>query len=136
RFDVTPTDDPLIWEADVECSSGTYVRTLAADLGTSLGGGAHLTGLRRLSVGSFTIDEARSMESPELLSPAAGVRHLAGLIVDADLAADVGHGKVLDRQRLGTEGDGPWAVHDADGILLAVYEPYEDRTKPAVVLVG
>jgi len=136
RFDVTPTADPQVWKADVECSSGTYVRTLAADLGTSLGGGAHLTGLRRLSVGSFTIDGARSMDSPELLPPAAGVRHLAGLVVDAELAVDVGYGKVLDRQRLGTEGDGPWAVHDADGILLAVYEPYDDRTKPAVVLVG
>ncbi len=135
RFDVVPTGDPMVWEVDVECSSGTYVRTLAADLGTSLGGGAHLTDLRRLSVGSFTLDEAGSMESPELLPPAAGVRHLVGVVVD-DLATDIGHGKVLGRERLGVEGDGPWAVHGADGTLLAVYEPYGDRTKPAVVLVG
>ncbi len=135
RFDVTPTGDPLVWKADVECSSGTYVRTLAADLGTSLGGGAHLTDLRRLSVGSFTIDGARSMESPDLLPPAAGVRHLAGVFVDDDLAVDVGHGKLLSRERLGVEGDGPWAVHGADGTLLAVYEPYEGRTKPSLVLV-
>ena len=135
RFDVTPTGDPLVWEADVECSSGTYVRTLAADLGTSLGGGAHLTDLRRLSVGSFTIDGARSMESPDLLPPAVGVRHLAGVFVDDDLAVDVGHGKLLSRERLGVEGDGPWAVHGSDGTLLAVYEPYEGRTKPSLVLV-
>jgi tRNA pseudouridine55 synthase len=135
RFDVTPTGDPLVWKADVECSSGTYVRTLAADLGTSLGGGAHLTDLRRLSVGSFTIDGARSMESPDLLPPAVGVRHLAGVFVDDDLAVDVGHGKLLSRERLGVEGDGPWAVHGADGTLLAVYEPYEGRTKPSLVLV-
>ena len=135
RFDVTPTGDPLVWEADVECSSGTYVRTLAADLGTSLGGGAHLTDLRRLSVGSFTIDGARSMESPDLLPPAVGVRHLAGVFVDDDLAVDVGHGKLLSRERLGVEGDGPWAVHSSDGTLLAVYEPYEGRTKPSLVLV-
>ena len=136
RFDVTPTGDPLVWKADVECSSGTYVRTLAADLGTSLGGGAHLTDLRRLSVGSFTIDGARSMESPDLLPPAVGVRHLAGVFVDDDLAVDVGHGKLLSRERLGVEGDGPWAVHGADGTLLAVYEPYEGRTKPSLVLVA
>ncbi|MDG2908503.1 MAG: tRNA pseudouridine(55) synthase TruB [Acidimicrobiales bacterium] len=135
RFDVTPTGNPLVWEADVECSSGTYVRTLAADLGTSLGGGAHLTDLRRLSVGSFTIDGARSMESPDLLPPAVGVRHLAGVFVDDDLAVDVGHGKLLSRERLGVEGDGPWAVHGSDGTLLAVYEPYEGRTKPSLVLV-
>ncbi len=135
RFDVTPTGDPLVWKADVECSSGTYVRTLAADLGTFLGGGAHLTDLRRLSVGSFTIDGARSMESPDLLPPAVGVRHLAGVFVDDDLAVDVGHGKLLSRERLGVEGDGPWAVHGADGTLLAVYEPYEGRTKPSLVLV-
>ena len=135
RFDVTPTGDPLVWKADVECSSGTYVRTLAADLGTSLGGGAHLTGLRRLSVGSFTIDGARSMESPDLLPPAAGVRHLAGGCADDDLAVDVGHGKLRSRERLGVEGDGPWAVHSSDGTLLAVYEPYEGRTKPSLVLV-
>ncbi len=136
RFDVAPTDDPLRWRADVECSSGTYVRTLAADLGTALGGGAHLTDLRRLAVGSFTIAEARDLEDPEVLPPSAGVRHLDGIAVDEALAVDIGHGKVLDRERLGVEGDGPWAVHGSDGSLLAVYEPHGGRTKPTVVLVG
>jgi tRNA pseudouridine55 synthase len=136
RFDVAPTDDPLVWRADVECSSGTYIRTLAADLGALLGGGAHLTDLRRLSVGSFTLDDAHSMEAPELLPPAAGVRHMDGVVIDADLAVDIGHGKVLDRERLGVEGGGPWAVHSADGVLLAVYESFGDRTKPSVVLSG
>ena len=52
----TPTDDPLVVRAEVECSSGTYVRTLAADLGHALGGGAHLRDLRRTAIGSFTLD--------------------------------------------------------------------------------
>ena len=47
----------------VDCSSGTYVRTLAADLGTALGGCAHLGELRRLRVGSFGLDEAHSLEA-------------------------------------------------------------------------
>lgn len=136
RFDVAPTGDPLRWTADVECSSGTYVRTLAADLGTALGGGAHLTDLRRLAVGSFTVDEARPMEDPVVQPPAVGVRHLAGVRVDEATAVDVGHGKVLDRERLDVAGDGPWAVHGSDGSLLAVYEAHKGRTKPAVVLVG
>ena len=47
----------------VECGSGTYVRTLAADLGAALGGCAHLAELRRLRVGSFTLDEARPLDA-------------------------------------------------------------------------
>ena len=54
RYDVEPTDDPLVYRAFVDCSSGTYVRVLAADLGHALGGGAHLRKLRRTSVGAFT----------------------------------------------------------------------------------
>ena len=42
RFDVAPTEDPLVWCATIECSVGTYIRTLGADLGTALGGGAHI----------------------------------------------------------------------------------------------
>jgi tRNA pseudouridine55 synthase len=51
----------------VKCSSGTYIRTLAADLGEALGCGAHLTALRRLSVGSFQESEAISLEALERL---------------------------------------------------------------------
>ena len=47
----------------VDCSSGTYVRTLAADLGTALGGCAHLGELRRLRVGSFGLDEAHTLDA-------------------------------------------------------------------------
>jgi tRNA pseudouridine55 synthase len=49
----------------VECSSGTYVRALARDLGTTLGTGGHLTALRRTCVGPFTIDDARTLEEAE-----------------------------------------------------------------------
>ena len=48
----------------VECSSGTYVRTLAADLGTALGGYAHLAALRRFRVGAFTLDDATPLDDP------------------------------------------------------------------------
>ena len=52
------------------------------------------------------------------------------------MAAAIGHGKVLEAHRLGVDGDGPWAVLDEAGRLLAVYEPYRDGTvKPAVVIV-
>src|SRR3954463_13490411 len=67
RFDVAPTHDPLFSRVEVDCSSGTSVRSLAADLGRALGGGAHLRALRRTAIGPFTEAMARPLESPELL---------------------------------------------------------------------
>ena len=70
---------------DVECGSGTYVRSLAADLGTLLGGGAHLRNLRRVAVGSFSVDSAVTLEELEasptrldaVLAPAAALPGMA-----------------------------------------------------------
>ena len=144
RFDVTPvpgTDEVL--RAVVECSSGTYVRVLAADLGRALGGGAHLRRLRRTAVGGFGLDAARPVESAEVLPMAHAVEHLAGVRVGPAVAAEVAHGRVLDLGRLGVADpfepgapSGPWAVHDSDGKLLAVYERFRDGAKPAVVVAG
>jgi len=136
HFEVAATADPAVYEASVSCSSGTYVRVLAADLGTALGGGAHLRDLRRVAVGSFTVDEARPVDGLQLLPSAVGLRDLPGVIVDEGTAVDVGHGKVLDRDRLAVSGEGPWPVHGPDGTLIAVYEDLQGRVKPAVVLIG
>ena len=136
HFEVAATADPAVYEASVSCSSGTYVRALAADLGTALGGGAHLRDLRRVAVGSFTVDEAWPVDGLQLLPAAVGLRDLPGVIVDEATAVDVSHGKVLDRDRLATSGAGPWPVHGPDGTLIAVYEDLQGRVKPAVVLVG
>lgn len=140
RFDLQPTDDPLEWEAEVECSSGTYVRVLAADLGHLLGGGAHLSALRRTSVGPFTLEDAVALDGvgPGALLPAATIaRVLEPCRIDEAVAVDVGHGKVMERSRLGVPPDevGPWAVLDEVGDLLAVYVPHHGTTvKPGMVL--
>lgn len=127
RFDTAGTDDPLVYAVEVECSSGTYIRTLAADLGTALGGGAHLRSLRRTAIGSFTLADAHWLDDLAVLSPADAMRDYPSMTVDP---ADVANGKVLD-----VVLDGPTAMLDADGQLLAVYEPHRDgRAKPAVVL--
>jgi tRNA pseudouridine55 synthase len=137
RFHVAEGTGPGTLRIEVECSSGTYVRTLAADLGTALGGGAHLRDLRRTAIGSFTEEEARPLEQVEVLPPSAAMRDHASVTVDADVAAAVAHGKVLLADVLGVSGDGPWAVLSAAGDLLAVYEPHRDDTvKPGVVLSG
>jgi tRNA pseudouridine55 synthase len=140
RFDVAPTGDPLVWRATVACSSGTYVRTLAADLGTALGGGAHLRSLRRTAVGSFGLDEAVPLAGAaveRLLTPAEALRDLPSVAVDGELLAAVGHGKVLPAEVLGVAGAGPWRVLGPDGALLAVYERHRgDDVKPAVVVAS
>lgn len=131
RFDVTATDDPTVLAIDVTCSGGTYVRTLAADLGTLLGGGAHLRNLRRTAVGPYTIDEAAPPDECELLDPLAAVRGLPLVTVDTDTAALVANGRVLPAP----DGDGPWALVGPGERLLAVYEPFRSgEAKPSVVL--
>ena len=141
RLDLEPTGDADRWRARVTCSSGTFVRVLAADLGHAVGSGAHLTALRRTRVGPFAIDEAVPLDevAPEvLLPPAAIARVLEAAPVDAAVAAEVHHGRVLGRDRLGSVppgSPGPWAVLDPDGDLLAVYRDHgEGRVKPVVVL--
>lgn len=136
RFDVEPVaGEPGVWRCEVDCSSGTYVRTLAADLGAALGGGAHLRALRRTAVGGFTLAEAGTIEAPVLRPVGDAVAHLDRVVVDDEGASDIGHGKVLSRERLGVgDGAGPWAVCDGDGELLAVYEAHRGATKPALVL--
>jgi tRNA pseudouridine55 synthase len=130
-FAVTATGDPCVLAIDVECSAGTYVRVLAADLGRLLGGGAHLRNLRRTAVEPFTIDEARPPDAVELLPPVEALRALAKVTVDAETARLIATGRVLPAP----DGAGPWAMVDRAGGLLAVYEPFrEDEAKPAVVL--
>ena len=132
-FEVTGEPEPGVLAIDVSCSAGTYVRTLAADLGRLLGGGAHLRNLRRKSVGEFTIDDAAPPDVCELLPVAAAVRGLTTVSADANLARLVADGRVLPRPI--DHGDGPWAVFGPGGVLIAVYEAFGDQEdKPSVVL--
>jgi tRNA pseudouridine55 synthase len=150
RFDVELAGPGPVLAIDVECGSGTYVRSLAADLGALLGGGAHLRNLRRTAIGDFSVEGAVTLETLEaslparsdaVLGPASALPGMAKAVVDHELAAAVRNGRVLSADVLrgaggaGT-GPGPWAVLTEDGRLLAVYEPYgADQAKPALVLL-
>jgi len=142
RFDVTRVGGEAgpagtVLRIEVDCSSGTYVRVLAADLGRALGGGAHLRGLRRSAVGPFTVARARPVDDLELLPPLAALSHLDRVAVDDEVAALVVTGTRLRRsgEAVRFEGDGPWALTSArGGDLLAVYEAVGERVHPAVVL--
>jgi tRNA pseudouridine55 synthase len=132
-FEVAGTDDPGVLAIEVECSAGTYVRSLAADLGRLLGGGAHLRNLRRTAVGPFTIDDAQPPDAAVLMSPIEAVRAMTRVAVDEGTAMLIANGRVLPAPA----GAGPWAMVDSGGALLAVYEAFGSaEAKPAVVLAG
>jgi tRNA pseudouridine55 synthase len=140
RLDVGSGSEQGVFTVDVTCSAGTYVRVLAADVGHSLGGGAHLRRLRRTAVGEFDVAEAKPVEAlsdEAVLPPVEAMRGYTRVTVDREVGADVRHGKVLDGATLGVEGDGEWAVVDNENTLLAVYEPYDGtRVKPTVVIAS
>lgn len=141
--ELTGSDEPGVFRIEVDCSTGTYVRSLAADLGTLLGGGAHLRNLRRTKVGSFGLAEAHRLEelAPEhVLTPAQGLRDLQRLEITSETARRVAHGLPVEWAALragGAEASGPYAVVDMSGRLLAVYESAgPDRIVAACVLAS
>ena len=140
RFEVAPGLTPGVFRIEVECSSGTYIRVLAADLGAALGGGAHLRNLRRTRIGSFTVEDARPVDEltpAVVLTPAQALRDLDQVVVPRGVHQHVARGLPLDRVPLGITGDGPWGLVDEGHRLLAVYEATDtDRIRPAVVLVS
>jgi tRNA pseudouridine55 synthase len=148
RFEVGEGADPGTFTLDVRCSSGTYVRVLAADLGSALGGGAHLRRLRRTRVGSFEVTEAKTLGQLEeafaggdgsaLRPPLDALGHLERVEVSEAIALDVGHGRPVERGSIAVSGAGPFALVDGAGELLAVYEvdgdEGEERAKATVVI--
>lgn len=132
-FSVEPTVDPNVLSARIHCGSGTYVRSLGADLGEALGGGAHIRALRRLTTGPFDIADASTIESPVLLPVERIVAHLNAHTLDAKGIDDTLYGRVRDA----FEDADPWAVFDESGSLVAVFERFRDTlAKPTVVFGG
>jgi tRNA pseudouridine55 synthase len=110
----------------VECSSGTYIRALARDLGEALGVGGHLTALRRTRIGPFSVAAASGLDgelgdlAERMLRPAdVATRLFERLDLGAGDAADLGHGK---RIALGETGVGTLAAVDPDGRLVGLVE--------------
>jgi tRNA pseudouridine55 synthase len=139
RFELDAGGEPGVLTAAVTCSSGTYVRALAADLGSALGGGAHVRRLRRRRVGPFDEATARpldTLEAADVLSPARALPHLASVSVPAAVAEMVRRGRPLGLAEV-PAGPGPWAVLDQSGALLAVYERGGgERWRAAVVMAA
>ena len=143
RFDVlrtravTVAGVPMVdVDAAVTCSSGTYVRALARDVGTDLGVGGHLTALRRTRVGLYGLETASTLEelADDLrllpLADAARAALPARELTGAE-AARLAHGQ---RLHASGAGEGPFAAFAPDGHLVAVLTESDGTARPLVVL--
>lgn len=143
RFDVLAirrvpdgVDGFIDLDVEVDCSSGTYIRALARDLGEALGVGGHLTALRRTRVGGYGLDHARTLEElterPALsysLDEACLLAFPRRDITEAQ-ADDTSHGRPLPAAGI----DGVYAATDPAGRVIALLEDKGERTKPVVVI--
>lgn len=124
-------------DVEVACSSGTYVRAIARDLGAALGVGGHLTALRRTAVGTFSLAEAVPLPELESRAPrvvalplaAAAARLFLRRDATGEQARVLGHGGRLPA--LGIAG--PYAVFAPDGTLVAIVREEAGRARTEVV---
>ncbi|MGA3538302.1 tRNA pseudouridine(55) synthase TruB [Micromonosporaceae bacterium DT194] len=133
-------DEPDVIDVDVDvtCSSGTYIRAIARDLGAGLGVGGHLTALRRTAVGGFTLAEAATLaqleeRAPEVVNLSleqAADRFFARREATAQETKTLSHGGPLDPVGI----DGPYAVFAPDGRLLAIVSERDGRARAEIVL--
>jgi tRNA pseudouridine55 synthase len=139
RFDILAVrrhDDLVDVDVEVDCSSGTYIRALARDVGAALGVGGHLTALRRTRVGGFGLDQARTLEGlaehPRLSYSLdeACLRAFPRRDLSVDEAEHTRHGRPLEP--VGIEGI--YAATAADGQVIALLTDGQARTKSVVVL--
>ncbi|MDA4109888.1 tRNA pseudouridine(55) synthase TruB [Mycolicibacterium holsaticum] len=140
RFDVlTVRRHPkglLDVDVEVDCSSGTYIRALARDVGAALGVGGHLTALRRTRVGGFGLDEARSLDAladePRLSYSLdeACLLSFPRRDLTAEQAESASHGRALEPAGI----DGIYAATAPGGRVIALLQDQPKRTKSVVVL--
>jgi len=139
QFDVLGirrVDDFVDVDVAVDCSSGTYIRALARDVGAALGVGGHLTALRRTRVGRFGLDEAHTLDeladSPRLSHSLDEACLLAYPRRDlsANEAESASHGRALDPAGV----DGVYAATAPDGTVVALLADDGPRTRSVVVL--
>ncbi len=124
---------PPDFDFRVVCSSGTYVRSLVAEVGAALGCGAHLTRLTRTRIGPFAAADGVPPDRPgEPLPVERAVEHLPRVELNQEEARAAGHGRPLGPAGI----DGPHAVFAPDGRLIGVYRDEGPLARPQVILAS
>jgi tRNA pseudouridine55 synthase len=138
--DIRPVGEGSLIEVDatVRCSSGTYVRALARDLGDKLGTGGHLTALRRTRVGEYGLDAAKTLDQlAERFEVMPLAQAAAAAFPRRDLSADearrLAHGGRLPAGPPGTGTPGPTAAFAPDGSLVALLADQDGQARPLAV---
>lgn len=108
----------------VRCSSGTYIRAIARDVGAALGVGGHLTALRRTAVGPFTLEDARTLDELADRFEVVPINEVARRCFPTRTLDEADAASVLVGRKLGLDlgAEGPVAVFDGAGEFLALYE--------------
>ena len=133
----TAADGTAVLDVDVEvvCSSGTYVRALARDLGAALGSAGHLTALRRTRVGAFDVAEAASLEAMAEGVPMLDTSDVARRVLAARELTEAETAEVRYGRGLAPSGrDGVVAAFAPDGHVVALLTDRGDRARPVLVL--
>ena len=132
--DVRPDGDMLDLDATVRCSSGTYIRALARDLGQALGTGGHLTRLHRTRVGGYRAEDARTLEQlAERFEVLPLAQAAAAAFPRRELTADEAR-RLAHGGRLAPSGaDEPTAAYAPDGTLIALVTEESGQARPLVV---
>ena len=135
-FDVRSDGQFVDVDVEVDCSSGTYVRALARDVGVALGVGGHLTALRRTRVGRFALEQARSLDELAERPGLSLTLDEACLLMFArrDLTAEEAEATANGRPLSPAGIDGVYAACDADGRVIALLRDEGSRTKSVVVI--
>ena len=133
--------DLLDVDATVRCSSGTYIRALARDLGTRFGTGGHLTRLRRTRVGGYGLEAAKTLEQlAERFEVMPLAQAAAAAFPRRDLSADearrLAHGGRLPPGSPAGTKDRPTAAYAPDGTLVALLTEQDGQARPLVVFAG
>ncbi len=130
--------EPPEFTLDVTCSAGTYIRSLAFDLGEALGVGAHLAGLVRTGSGTFTLENAVPLDTllsdpaSHIVPPSVALAEYPTLVVDAAAEAELTHGRSIASEL----AEGTVAmVYRADEQLVAVVKAEDGRLKPEKVFL-
>ncbi len=131
RFEVMSFDGVRDFDFAVDCSGGTYIRSLVADVGRTLSCGAHLTRLCRTRVGPFDLAQACSLDELAVPLPVkAAVAHLPRLDLDEHEAEAAGFGRPLGPAGI----EGPYGVYAPGGRLIGIYRDELARAKPEMIL--